>query len=41
MHSGRFAIKDKDNYEADWEVVSQGRPAGSNRFFMKRVVQSQ
>jgi hypothetical protein len=41
MHGGRFRVKDKDSYEADWEVVSQGKPAGSNRFFMKRAAKSQ
>jgi hypothetical protein len=39
MHGGRFTVKDKDSYEADWEVMSLGKPAGSNRFFMKRVPQ--
>jgi hypothetical protein len=37
MHGGRFTLKDKDAYEADWQVMSQGKPAGNNRFFMKRA----
>jgi hypothetical protein len=37
MHGGRFTIKDKDAYEADWQVMGEGKPMGSNRFFMKRV----
>jgi hypothetical protein len=37
MHGGRITLKDKDAYEADWQVVSQGKPAGNNRFFMERA----
>jgi hypothetical protein len=37
MHGGRFTVKDKDSYEADWQVMSQGKAAGNNRFFMKRA----
>jgi hypothetical protein len=37
MHGGRFTVKDKDSYEADWQVVGEGKPMGNNRFFMKRA----
>ena len=41
MHSGRFSVKNQDSYEADWQVFGQGKPAGNNRFFMKRAAKSQ
>jgi hypothetical protein len=41
MHSGRFTVTGADSYEADWQVMGQGKPAGSNRFFMKRAAKSQ
>lgn len=41
MHGGRFSVKDADTYEADWGIVSAGKPAGNNRFFMKRAAKSQ
>jgi hypothetical protein len=34
-------VKDKDSYEADWQVVGEGKPMGSNRFFMKRAAAAQ
>jgi hypothetical protein len=37
MHGGRFTLQDKDSYEADWQVVGEGKPMGNNRFFMKRA----
>ena len=37
MHGGRFTVKDVDSYEADWILMSFGKPAGNNRFFMKRA----
>jgi hypothetical protein len=37
MHGGRFTVKGADAYEADWGIVSGGKPAGNNRFFMKRA----
>ena len=37
MHSGRFSVTGADSYEADWQVFGQGKPAGNNRFFMKRA----
>ena len=41
MHGGRFMVKDKDSYEADWQVVGEGKPMGNNRFFMKRAAAAQ
>jgi hypothetical protein len=41
MHGGRFTVKDASSYEADWQVVGEGKPMGSNRFFMKRAAKSQ
>ena len=41
MHGGRFVVKDANSYEADWGIVSEGKPAGNNRFFMKRAAKSQ
>ena len=41
MHGGRFAVKDPNSYEAEWRIVSQGKPAGSNRFFMERAATAQ
>jgi len=41
MHGGRFTVKDANSYEADWAIVSEGKPAGNNRFFMKRAAKSQ
>ncbi len=41
MHGGRFAVKDADTYEAEWGIVSEGKAAGTNRFFMKRAAKSQ
>jgi hypothetical protein len=41
MHGGRFSVKGTDAYEAAWSVVSEGKPAGTNRFFMKRAAKSQ
>ncbi len=37
MNGGRFSVKDASSYEADWAILSQGKPAGNNRFFMKKV----
>ena len=41
MHAGRFTVTGADSYEADWQVYGQGKPAGNNRFFMKRAAKSQ
>ena len=41
MHSGRLTVQDKDSYEADWQIVSQGKLAGNNRFFMKKTAATQ
>lgn len=41
MHGGRFSVKGVDVYEADWSIVSEGKLAGNNRFFMKRAAKSQ
>jgi hypothetical protein len=40
MHGGRMSLKGADAYESDWQVMSAGKPAGSNRFFMKRVAKA-
>jgi hypothetical protein len=37
MGGGRLTVKGSDSFEADWQVISQGKPAGNNRFFMKRA----
>jgi hypothetical protein len=41
MNGGRVRLAGADGYEADWGILSQGKAAGSNRFFMKRAGKSQ
>jgi hypothetical protein len=36
IHSGSIRILAADRVEADWSVYSQGKPAGSNKFFLAR-----
>jgi hypothetical protein len=36
IHSGSIRIVAPDRVEADWAVYSQGKPAGSNKFFLVR-----
>ncbi|MDD2764647.1 MAG: hypothetical protein PHE83_11795 [Opitutaceae bacterium] len=37
MHAGRIRFIDADTSEAEWEVLTDGKPVGQNRFFLKRV----
>ena len=37
MASGRIRFVDADTIESAWELLSDGKPAGTNRFVLKRV----
>ena len=37
MDSGRIRFIDADTIEAEWEMLTDGKPTGMNRFFLKRV----
>ena len=37
MDAGRIRFIDADTIEAEWEMLTDGKPAGTNRFFLERV----